>query len=58
MDISIRNNSDLFDCSSTRLGYSFKHPKYEDFSEEAKRFLAGSYYFRTKDIEVFSLKPE
>ncbi len=56
MDIAIRNNSNENDNSSTRLGYSFKHPEYEDFSDRAKKFLAGTYYFQTKQIEVFSIK--
>ena len=55
MDIAIRNNSNENDNSSSRLGYSFKHPEYEDFSDEAKQFLAGTYYFQTKQIEVFNL---
>ncbi len=55
MDIVIRNNSNSNDNSSSRLGYSFKHPEYEDFSDEAKKYLAGTYYFQTKQIEVFRL---
>ena len=56
MDLAIRNNSNQNDFSSSRLGYSYKHPQYEEFSNEANCFLAGSYYFQTNEIEVFSIE--
>ena len=55
MDLYISNDSNLNNDSSSRLGYSYKHPHLEDFSDEAKSFLAGSYYFQTSEIEVFTL---
>ncbi len=55
-DISLKEFSNKYNNSSTRLGYSYKHPSYEDFSDEAKKFLAGSYYFQINDIEIYKLE--
>jgi hypothetical protein len=55
MDLLVANNSNETWDSSCRLGYSYKHPFYDDYSEEAKSFLAGSHYFKIEEIEVFKL---
>ena len=56
MDIQLKEFSDKYNNSSTRLGYSYRHPSYQEFSDESKNFLAGSYYFMTSEIEVFALE--
>ena len=58
MDLFIRNNSNTNVESCCQLGYTYKHPYYDHFSEESKSFLAGSHYFKTDEIEVFQLENE
>lgn len=58
MDLFIRDNSNVNCESVCQLGYTYKHPYYDHFSEEAKSFLAGSHYFRTENIEVFQVENE
>jgi len=53
-DLFICNDSNTSNESSSNLGNSFKHPNYGYGSNEAKSFLAGSYNFRTKEIEVYT----
>ena len=36
------------------LFYSYKHPQFAINSDEALAFLAGSYNFKTSEIEVFT----
>ncbi len=52
-DIRIANNANTTMNSHSRLGSSFKHPKYEEETNEAKTFLAGSFYFQLDEIEVY-----
>jgi hypothetical protein len=52
-DIYIANNANENLLSCSNLGDSFRHPRYASFSNEAKTFLAGSYYFQLSEIEVF-----
>jgi hypothetical protein len=52
-DICIVNNANtIMDCSSN-LGYNYKHPQYEEGTNESKSFLAGSYEFQLDEIEVY-----
>lgn len=53
-DIYICANSNTTKSSYSNLGHSFKLPKYAYGTNEAKNFLAGSYNFLTKEIEVFA----
>jgi len=53
-DLYICNSSDTTKSSYTNLGHSFKLPKAPYGQNEAKNFLAGSYNFLTKEIEVFA----
>ena len=39
--------------SYSDLGYSYKHPQYEDGTNEASTFLAGSHKFQLDEIEVY-----
>ena len=55
MDLSIITNSNVTCENTGRLGYSYKHPFYDDSSEEARYFLAGSYYFRIEEIDIFKI---
>ena len=52
-DIYVSDNSDHESNSFSNLGTSYKHPNYTYDSVEAKSFLAGSYNFKTTEIEVF-----
>jgi hypothetical protein len=36
------------------LGYHYSHPDYAYGSNEARSFLAGSYYFQVSEIEVYT----
>ncbi len=56
VDISIASNSNANQSSSSNFGYSFKHQDYPAGSAEAQAILAGSKYFQTTEIEVFSKK--
>jgi len=53
-DLFICNDSNTSNSSCSNLGVSYKHPNYGYGSDEAKSFLAGSYNFRTKEIEVYT----
>jgi hypothetical protein len=53
-DLFICNDSNTSNESYSNLGHSYKHPNYAYNSNEAKSFLAGSYNFRTKEIEVYT----
>lgn len=52
-DINIRSNSNINKHSYSNLGYSYMHPMFNFGSNEAKEFLAGSFNFRTVEIEVY-----
>jgi len=56
VDISITSDSNTDQSSSSNFGYSFKHQDYPAGSDKAQEILAGSYYFQTIDIEVFTKK--
>lgn len=55
-DIHISSNSNGNTLSYSNLGISYKHPNYENGSNEAESFLAGSFYFQTVEIEVYTKK--
>ena len=52
-DIFISDNSNSNTNSYSNLGSTYKLDGYVDGSNDANRFLAGSYNFRVKEIEVF-----
>jgi hypothetical protein len=54
-DLYIENNADQNNDSYANLGCSFIFANYEVESDEAKQFLAGSYFFRVDEIEVYQL---
>lgn len=54
-DLHISDNSNVKKESFSNLGYSFEHPDYWYNSVDAKRFLAGSFYFLVEEIEVFEV---
>ena len=53
-DIYICDRSNEINVSYTNLGSSFKHPEFAHKSDEAKSFLAGTFIFKTSEIEVFT----
>jgi hypothetical protein len=55
-EIAIVSNSNQNNNSNSNLGNCFKHPDYSHGSNEAKSFLAGSFNFKTVEIEVFTKK--
>lgn len=52
-DIFICNNSNKSTESCSNLGNSYKHSEIISGSEEARKFLAGSFKFQTSEIEVY-----
>ena len=52
-DIWIKNNANTTMDSYSRLGDCYKHPQYEYRTNEARTFLAGSFYFQLDEIEVY-----
>ncbi len=52
-DICIANNANTTMDSVSNLGCSYKHPKYAQGTNEAHRFLAGSFRFQLDEIEVY-----
>ena len=39
--------------SYSKLGRSYSHPQYEEGTNEAETFLAGSFNFQLDEIEVY-----
>jgi hypothetical protein len=52
-DIRIANNSNTTIECDANLGDSYKHPRYEKVTNEARTFLAGSHRFQLVEIEVY-----
>ena len=52
-DIFIIENSNI-DEGHCNLGNTYKHPDYLVGTEKAQNILAGSYQFRTTEIEVYA----
>jgi hypothetical protein len=55
-DILIANNANARMDSCSSLGFSYKHPRYEFGTDEARTFLAGSRDFQLDEIEVYEKK--
>ena len=55
-DIIISSNSNTNNDSHSNLGGVYLHPSFQNGSNEAKRFLAGSYFFSTDEIEVYKVE--
>ncbi len=52
-DIILEDNANLtMDCYSN-LGNCYKHPQYEEGTNQASTFLAGSQRFKLDEIEVY-----
>jgi hypothetical protein len=51
-DIYIADNSNTNNTSVCNLGNTYKHPDYPVGTEKAKNILAGSYGFKTTEIEI------
>jgi hypothetical protein len=52
-DICIADSCDKSTASFSYLGTTYEHPEYLNNSVQAKTFLAGSYYFKVAEIEVY-----
>jgi hypothetical protein len=52
-DIHIANNANTTMESYSSLGWTYKQPQYEEETNEAKTFLAGSFKFQLDEIEVY-----
>jgi hypothetical protein len=53
-DLYIVDKSNTNTTSFSNLGHSYSHPDYRFETNEAKSFLAGSYYFQVSEIEVYT----
>jgi hypothetical protein len=52
-DIILTNNANItMECESN-LSFAYKHPQYEDGTNAAQTFLAGSYVSQLDEIEVY-----
>jgi hypothetical protein len=52
-DIHIADNSNTTMNSYSDLGWTYKHPQYEEGTIEAQTFLAGTDWFQLDEIEVY-----
>lgn len=52
-DICIASGSNVNEDSFSNFGMSYKHKSYKYGTERARSIIAGSNFFRTKEIEVF-----
>jgi hypothetical protein len=52
---SIYSDSNKNASSWSNLGYSYQHPNYQNGSNKAKSYLAGSCNFSTSEIEVYQV---
>ena len=53
-DIFIDSDSHINKESYCDFGYSYQHPNYEKDTDESQIILAGSQYFETLEIEVYT----
>jgi hypothetical protein len=53
-DFRIADYSNTNSDSYSYLGSSYVHPDHNKGSNEAKSFLAGSFYFQVSEIEVYT----
>jgi hypothetical protein len=57
-DICVRDNSNTNENSNSNFGYSYQLPNNINYgSTVAQRYLAGSYYWKTTEIEVYQITP-
>ena len=57
-DINVRDSSNTNENSYSNFGYSYQLPKNITYgSTEAKSYLAGSYNWKTTEIEVYQVTP-
>jgi len=54
-DFHISSDSNSNQNSFSNFGYSYKHADFQYGSENAINILAGSYTFKTLDVEVFAV---
>ncbi len=54
LELFISSNSNANQKSKSNFGRYFKHPDYDHQTEKARNILAGSQYFQTIEIEVFT----
>lgn len=52
-DFRISTDANSNENSYSNFGKSYTHPKYPFGSQEAKTILAGSYNFRTLEVEIY-----
>jgi hypothetical protein len=52
-DIYVANNANTGMNSVSNLGRTYRHPQYEEGTDEAKTLLAGSFQFQLDEIEVY-----
>jgi hypothetical protein len=55
-DIILEENFNTSMYSYSSLGGTYKHPKYEYGTNEARTFLAGSFKFQLDEIEVYQIE--
>ena len=55
-EIVIKPDSNINNDSYSEIGYCYKHPEYPKETERAQTILAGSFNFKTLEIEVFTKK--
>jgi hypothetical protein len=53
-DIFIDSDSHINKESYCDFGYSYQHPDYEKDTDESQIILAGSQYFETLEIKVYT----
>ncbi len=57
-DIFVSGSSNIYEDSSSSLGYSYQLPKNLTYgSTEAQNYLAGSFRWKTTEIEVYQIAP-
>ena len=56
-DLWLSADSNVNKDSGSNLGNSYIHPDYPLESSQAKEFLAGSYRFKTLEIEMYCKQP-
>ena len=52
--LHIVGDSNTNESSYSNFGNSYKHPDYPAGTEEAQNILAGSYKFKTTEIEIYT----
>ena len=53
VDLALYSNSNVNSQSFSNLGNSYKHPVYTLGSTQAKEFMAGTFNFKTLEIEMY-----